>query len=303
MQLEQFQFKAMGSPCELLLYCPDKATSKPVIAAVKAEIDRLESKYTRFRETSLTAKINANAGVCSTEIDTETNKLLSYADTLFDESDGLFDITSGVLRKAWDFKSGKLPSADSIQALLPLVSWPSIERSEESIYLPHKGMQIDFGGFVKEYAADVAANLCRELGIESGLVNLGGDIHVIGPHPGGKGWKVGIQHPRELTNAITSLSLYQGSIATSGDYERYMLVDGHRYCHLLNPKTGMSIQPRFASTSVIADSCVVAGSCATIAMLKSDREPNWLDELEVPYLSIDQSMQLEGPLSSDVANK
>jgi len=297
MPSQRFQFKAMGSPCELLLSGQKTSVLEQAHLLAKEEIGRLEKKYTRFQTTSLTSKINSAAGKHQVGIDTETSKLLEYADTLYTQSDGLFDITSGVLRKAWDFKSEKLPTESELAPLLELVGWKSVERTNESIYLPKAGMQIDFGGFVKEYAADAAASKCMDSGIKSGLVNLGGDIRVIGPQPNGEGWKTGIQHPRKLDKTITKLKIYEGGIATSGDYERYMLVDGRRYCHILNPKTGMSIKPKLSSTSVIADSCLVAGSCATIAMLKSATEPNWLDELQLPYLSVDQAMVLKGPLS------
>lgn len=297
MPFQRFQFKAMGSPCEILLSGQKTSSMEQAYLVAKEEIARLETKYTRFQTTSLTSKINNAAGKHQVDIDTETSKLLNYADTVYTQSDGLFDITSGVLRKAWGFKSGRVPTDSELAPLLELVGWTSIERTDQSVYLPKVGMQIDFGGFVKEYAADVAASKCIDSGIQSGLVNLGGDIRVIGPHPNGEGWRTGIQHPRKLDKTIAKLNIYEGGIATSGDYERYMLVDGRRYCHILNPKTGMSSQLKHASMSVIADSCLVAGSCATIAMLKSDTEPNWLDELQLPYLSVDQTMTLKGPLS------
>ena len=297
MQLYQIKFKAMGSPCELLLYCENKTRYEDTLRNVRKEIERLENTYTRFRDTSLTAEINRSAGKCPVSVDLETSKLLEYADALYKQSDGLFDITSGVLRRAWDFKSGRVPTDSDLEPLLELIDWPAVERTEKSVYLPKTEMQIDFGGFVKEYAADVLAIKCLESGIKSGLVNLGGDMRVVGPHPSGSGWKIGIQHPRKVNTAITKLTLFSGGIATSGDYERYMMVENVRYSHLLNPKTGKSIQPAYASTSVIADSCLIAGSCATVAMLKSMEEPNWLDELELPFLTVDQNLSKGGPLA------
>ncbi len=297
MKFQRFQFKAMGSPCELSLYGSNDRLLEGAYERVKAEIARLEKKYTRFQITSLTSRVNKAAGVHSVEIDPETSQLLDYADALYAQSDGLFDITSGVLRKAWDFKSERIPTQLELEPLLEIIGWKSVQRTDSTVYLPKAGMQIDFGGFVKEYAADVAAAKCMAVGIGGGFVNLGGDIRVIGPHPSGEGWTTGIQHPRELHKSIAKLRIYEGGIATSGDYERYMLVDDRRHSHLLNPNTGMSIQPRFASTTVIADSCLIAGSCATIAMLKSDVDENWLDELELPYLCVDQAMSLNGPLA------
>lgn len=133
-----------------------------------------------------------------------------------------------------------------------------------------------------------------QLGFQFGLVNLGGDVHVLGPHPDGRPWRIGIQHPRFPNKPIASIDIVKGAIATSGDYERYMVVDGKRYSHLLNPSSGKSIRPYFASISVIAEHCLIAGSFSTIAMLKSEKEKNWISDKGVPYLTVDQKMILSG---------
>lgn len=129
------------------------------------------------------------------------------------------------------------------------------------------------------------------------MINLGGDIRVIGPHPDETPWRVGIRHPRKPDTAIAGVDISAGGIATSGDYERYMLVNGKRYSHLLNPLTGNCIQPYFASISVIADSCLLAGSFSSIAMLKSQEDKHWLNDIGLPYLTIDQSIKLNGTLA------
>jgi thiamine biosynthesis lipoprotein len=139
-------------------------------------------------------------------------------------------------------------------------------------------MEIDFGGIVKEYAADRAATLCLNAGISHGIVNLGGDIKIIGAHPDGKSWRVGIQHPRDKTKVWKALKLKTGALASSGDYERCMVIDGVRYGHILNPKTGYPVR-HLTAVSVIADLCVVAGSAATIAMLKEKDGEKWLKSL------------------------
>jgi thiamine biosynthesis lipoprotein len=133
-----------------------------------------------------------------------------------------------------------------------------------------------------------------ELGVFHGLVNLGGDVRIVGPHPDGSPWKVGIQHPRHPAAPIATVDMSEGAIATSGDYERFMIIDGVRYCHLLNPKTGQSIQPAYASISVIAGQCLVAGSFSTIAMLKSTEDTSWIAGGGLPYLAIDQRMGMSG---------
>lgn len=299
----------MGSPCELKLYAPPAHNGKDICRQVIDKILELENRYTRFKPTSITSKINRSAGSGeAVEVDEETARLLDYAAILFEQSDGLFDITSGVLRQAWNFKSNRLPDQKQLEKILPVIGWRNVIWQSPRIQLPIPKMEIDFGGYVKEYGADVAATLCLELGIRHGLVNLGGDVRIIGPHPDGAPWKVGIQHPRHPATPIATIDMAHGAIATSGDYERFMVVDGVRYCHLLDPTSGQCIQPGYASVSVIADHCLVAGSFSTIAMLKSSNKSsdkstdnkNWLAECGLPYLTIDQQMKISGTVDIEI---
>lgn len=295
-KLYSIRFKAMGSPCELQLYLADHNASA-IGQEIVTVIRNLEAKYSRYQPDSITSRINVAAGTQQAiELDDETAYLIHFANVLYEQSDGLFDITSGILRHAWDFNRNKLPSHKKIKQLLPCIGWKKVEWCAPFIRLPIANMEIDFGGFVKEYAADVVASRCLALGIEHGLVNLGGDIHVMGPHPDGSPWRVGIQHPRQPHKAIAVVEIPRGAIATSGDYERFMIVDGRRYSHLLNPFTGESIQPRYASASVIASQCIIAGSFTTIALLKSNDVPHWLQAAGLPYLIVDDAMQLSGSI-------
>ncbi len=287
----------MGSLCEVKLYAPTKQMANVLIQGVVSQVEHLEKKYSRFRADSVISEINLLAGTGTTKaVDKETEKLLNYAHQLFLHSDGLFDITSGVLRLAWDFQSNRLPLKETLTETLPLIGWHQVLWHPPEIYLPKPNMEIDLGGFVKEYAADLIAEALINKGVEHGLVNLGGDLRIVGPHPDGSPWVVGVQHPR-IHGAIAKVEIEQGGFATSGDYERFMLVDGKRYSHLLNPKTGFSIQPTFSSVSVHAASCLVAGSFSTIALLKSEIDQCWIDRSGVSYLKVDQQMCLSGPLA------
>lgn len=283
----------MGSPCELQLYLEDNKASS-IGQQIRELINHYETKYSRYQSSSVTSRINLSAGMETVELDEETAKLIDYAAVLHQQSDGLFDITSGILRKVWNFKSNALPTQQEIEQLLPKIGWEKVEWNSPFIRLPHAGMEIDFGGYVKEYTADVVADFCLQNGVNHGLINLGGDIHVLGPHPNGSPWRVGIQHPRQIKKAIASIDISQGAIATSGDYERFMMIDGVRYSHLLNPFTGHTIQPQFASVSIVAARCLIAGSFSTIALLKSVEDPAWLGAIGLPHLIVDQQMNLSG---------
>ncbi|CCU71726.1 FAD:protein FMN transferase [Thalassolituus oleivorans] len=275
----------MASPCEVMLPYIDsnKDDVQRVAQAAEEDVRRIETKYSRFRPDSILSKINSSDGQ-KTTIDAETHYLLNYASVAFELSDGLFDITAGVLSKLWDFRNGIIPSPETIRTNLAYVGFQHIRFNSNSIILP-AGMSLDFGGIGKEYAVDCAAAICKSAGITHGIIDLGGDLHVIGPQPDNRPWKVGVRNPRAPENAIAELAITQGGLSTSGDYERYFEHSGKRYCHLLLPKTGMPVS-YWASVSVVAPSCLLAGTLSTIAMLKQSDARMWLDEQEIQYLGI-----------------
>lgn len=276
-------WKAMGSPCELQLFCADAVTARAAINSAVAEVERLEQLYSRYRRDSFLARINDAAKLGgSIEVDAETALLLDYADTCFRESGGLFDISSGIYRRAWDFKTGKVASAAELAALAPLVGWDKIEWRAPRLVFPIAGMELDLGGVVKEYAVDRVAALLLGQGIDSGFVNLGGDVRVIGPRPDGAPWRVGIRHHRVRDGVAALVEIARGALASSGDYERCIVIDGVHYGHILDPRTGWPVRT-LAAVSVIADLCLVAGSAATIAMLNDGEGAAWLAELGLPH--------------------
>lgn len=282
----RFEFSAMGSPCELLLCAADRAEAERDAEAAIEEVRRIEQKYSRYCDDSIVGIINAQAGSGSwIQCDAETEWLLDFAATLYARSNGLFDITSGVLRRAWDFKAGRIPTPVELEAVLPQIDWSSVQRERGAIRLPRAGMEIDFGGFGKEYAADAAATQLQKLGINQGYVNLGGDIRVIGPQPDGSAWQIAIQDPREPEAIVATIPLLQGGLATSGDYEKFFERDGQRYCHILDPRTGMPVT-YWRSVSIAAPLAIVAGSCSTIAMLMEEAGKAWMQASGFSYLAV-----------------
>ena len=275
----------MGSPCEIHLWCDGRPGELRALQAALAEIARLEAKYSRYRPDSLLSRINAAAGETAIELDAETAGLLQFAQRGFEQSGGLFDPSAGVLREVWNFASGRPPDPRDVARVLPRIGWQRVEWSAESIFLP-AGMELDFGGFVKEYAADAAAATLRAHGLQHGLVNLGGDISLVGPHPDGSAWQLGVRDPRNPAVALAKLPLTHGAMSSSGDYERYLMHQGRRYCHILNPLTGWPVQG-LAGVSVVAPQCLIAGALTTVAMLlPPDQALAWLDDTQLPYLCI-----------------
>ncbi len=296
MQHFEHRFTAMGGPCRFRLDSPEQAPALAAIDAAEAEVRRLERKYSRYLGDSLTSEINRLAGSGSaTSIDGETAGLLRYAQTLWEQSGGLFDLTAGVLRRAWDFRSGRLPDQARLEALLPLVGWDRVRWDADAIGLPVAGMELDFGGCVKEYAADAAAAVLRDAGIGHALVDLGGDLAVTGPRGDGSPWQVAIRGPDRAGPAVAALELASGGLASSGDYERCIEVGGRRYGHILDPRSGWPVEEGLAAVSVTAPQCLVAGSAATLAMLKPAAEAlEWLHALGLPWLAIDPSGEVHG---------
>jgi thiamine biosynthesis lipoprotein len=297
-QLHRERWNAMGTPCELQLFAADPALARRAAERAIADVARLEARYSRYREDSLLSELNrvaARGGAL--EVDAETAALLDYAASCHRESEGLFDVTSGVLRRAWRFERGEPPDARLVEALLERVGWHRLVWARPRLEFPVAGMELDLGGVVKEYAADRAAALCREAGVASGLVNLGGDIAVVGPRPGGAPWRIGIRHPRDPNALVGSVELERGALASSGDYARCIVHEGVRYGHILNPRTGWPVR-ELASVSVASELCVVAGSAATIAMLYEERGAAWLERTGLPSHWVDVRGATGGSLAA-----
>lgn len=294
--LVHHRFNAMGSPCEIFLHAEAPDRLAKALEQVQADVARLEAKYSRYRDDSLLSAINrvALAGG-EVEVDEETAALFDYADTCYRQSDGRFDITSGILRRAWKLRDGQLPETAEVTALLDRIGWNRVRWTRPCIQF-QPGMEIDLGGVVKEYAADRAATLCHDSGVHRGIVNLGGDLRVVGPRPDGSPWRVGVRHPRR-DGTIGVLELTEGAVASSGDYERCIVVDGIRYGHVLNPCTGWPVR-HLAAVTVVGPLCLIAGSASTIAMLEEREGPAWLVRLGLPHLWVDVDGNSGGSLAA-----
>ena len=286
MPLFRYTFTAMAAQHELQLGAAQRSCADAAAAAAIADVRRIEAKFSRYRDDSVTTAINRAAGVAAVCIDAETAALVRYGAQCHALSDGGFDLTSGVLRRAWDFRRRppRLPDDATLRGARERVGWSRVEWSDEVIRLPEPGMEIDFGGIGKEYAADRAATILAGHGIAHALVNLGGDVRAVGSQPDGTPWRVGIVHPRRDGAVVGEVELVDGAVATSGDYQRYFEVDGRRYCHIVDARTGMPVA-HWQSASVVAPLCTLAGTLATLAMLRADAEA-FLRAQDVSFLLV-----------------
>ncbi|MCB1059982.1 MAG: FAD:protein FMN transferase [Calditrichaeota bacterium] len=273
----------MASPCEILTEAKSHRDAAKLLEIASLEAWRIEDKFSRYLAGNIIHQINT-AGGSSVQVDEETARLLSYAAECFAISDGMFDITSGVLRKVWKFDgSDKIPSEESVKEILPRVGWEKITFEDQTLTMP-AGMEIDLGGIGKEYAVDLVAGLIAYSSDASFVVNFGGDLFVSGLRSSGEPWQIGLDDPQKTgEGSVGMLKIERGGVATSGDARRFLLRDGVRYSHILNPKTGWPIQDAPRSIMVVADSCVEAGVLSTVAMLNGQNAESFLEQEGVVF--------------------
>lgn len=271
------RFAAMASPCEILLDAVDPTLIERCGQLAQQEALRIEQHFSRYRTDNLIYRINNSNGE-PVQVDDELAKLLDYAQVLYELSDGLFDISSGVLRKLWRFDgSGTRPDDAAVQALLSKVGWHRV-RWQRPVLQLQPGMEIDLGGIGKEYAVDRVFDLLAAQTSVAMLINFGGDLRARGPRANGEPWHVGLEQPDQDQQALRDLPLVTGALTTSGDARRSFVENGVRYGHILNPKTGYPVRHAPRSVTVLADTCIEAGALSTLAMLHGADAEHFLQE-------------------------
>jgi thiamine biosynthesis lipoprotein len=277
------RFTAMGGPCELLADTADLDEARPLVAEARDEALRIERKFSRYRTDGVVHRIHQAAGA-AVEVDEETARLLDYAALCHEESGGRFDITSGVLRKVWTFDGGsRVPSAAAVAEVLVRVGWGRVTWQPPWFTLP-AGMEIDLGGIGKEYAVDCAAARVAARAACAFLVNFGGDLYASGPRRGGRAWIVGVDDPERSGAAVThQIELERGGLATSGDARRFVMYEGRRLGHILDPATGWPVAGAPRAVTVMAPTCLEAGTLATFAILQGPNARAFLEAQGVPF--------------------
>jgi len=272
------RFSAMASPCELLIDTTDRSEAERLTGIIAAEAWRIEDKFSRYLDGNIIDRIN-NANGEQVEVDDETAQLIDFSVTLHELSDGAFDVTSGVLRRVWQFDGGdELPSSRSVRDALKYVGWHHVEWCSPFLTM-RRGMEIDLGGIGKEYAADRCAGLAREETTAACLINLGGDLVATGPPNNRDSWKVGIESLVSVRGESDRiLDLRVGALATSGDARRFILHNEIRYSHIFDPKTGWPVPDAPRSITVAADTCTQAGMLSTLAMLQGAQAEDFLGD-------------------------
>ena len=259
-----------------------------------AELDRLGKLLNFYSDDSELSAINRNAGIKPVRVSPDTLEIVQAAVYAGEQTEGGFDVTVGPIVKLWDFNKKILPDAKSIAKRLPYVGYRNIvvDASASTVFLKKAGVQMDFGGIIKGFAADKAVAVLKKNGMEGGIVAVAGDIRVFGRQPDGKPWHIGIQNPRQKGEddaLLATLNLDDKGISTSGDYQRYFIRDGVRYHHLLNPKTGFP-ESLCRSVTVIAPAATLTDPFATgIFIMGPKKGLAVLEKLGLEGLIVDQN--------------
>jgi thiamine biosynthesis lipoprotein len=268
--LRKLSFPALGTQCEVQYTAPsgdDQAVTFE--RAAVAWVAAFEAKYSRFRPDSVLSRINAAAGRDWVAVDAEMEGLLKLCDHLHFLTHGILDPTTLPLIRLWNYKASppRVPTGAEIAAAQALVGFKKVQRAPGRVFLPTAGMALDFGGFGKEYAVDIVAQLALDHGITSVLVDFGHDLRALGTPPDRPAWHVGLEDPRRPGTAAGSIGVTGKGVASSGDYLRSFTVGGKRYGHILDPRTGSPVAHGCTQATVIAGTCLQAGVLSTTAFV------------------------------------
>jgi thiamine biosynthesis lipoprotein len=263
--------KLMGNRFEISVVADDPVWADECIAEAVKEIQRIEKLFTTFNESSQTSLINRNAGIAAVKVDQEVFDLIKRSKRISGITQGAFDISYGSIdKRLWNFDTTmtSLPDPRTAKQLVRLINYRNIILDEKkgTVFLKEKGMRIGFGGIGKGYAAEKARSFLKEKGVKSGIVNAAGDLTAWGCQPNGKPWTIGIADPNASRHAFSFLDITNTSIATSGNYEKFIMIGGKKYSHTIDPKTGLPVTG-IKSVTIICPNAEIADAMATPVMI------------------------------------
>jgi len=259
--------KLMGNRFEISVVAPEEKIANEWIEKAVQEIRRIEKLLTTFDESSQTNQINKYAGLHPVVVDKEVFELIRRSKKISDLTQGAFDISYGSIdKKLWNFDQSmtSMPDASTAKKSVRLINYKNVilDESDCSVFLKEKGMRIGFGGIGKGYAADRAKTVMLASGVSSGIVNASGDLNAWGCQPNGEPWTIGIADPDATQLPFSYLELHNASIATSGNYEKFVVIDGKKYSHTIDPKTGLPATG-IKSVSIISPTAELADAMTT----------------------------------------
>ena len=259
--------KLMGNRFEISILANEENFANANIDLAVAEISRIEKLLTTFSNDSVTFQINENAGIQPVVVPKEVFDLIFRCQMISKMTQGAFDISYGSIdKKFWNFDLNmtSLPDKDLAKKAVELINYENIilNETDKTVFLKNKGMRIGFGGIGKGYAAECAKKILQQNGIESGIVNAAGDLTAWGYQENGEAWTIGIADPNKKESVFSTFNITNTSVATSGNYEKFVIIDGKKYSHTIDPKTGYPISG-IKSVTIIAENAEIADALAT----------------------------------------
>ncbi|WP_289057653.1 FAD:protein FMN transferase [uncultured Flavobacterium sp.] len=259
--------KLMGNSFTITVVAHNEKTGNENISLAIEEIRRIEKLLTTYKEDSQTNLINENAGIRPVEVDLEVFNLIERSIGISKITQGAFDISYGSIDKSlWNFDRAmtKLPDVQTAKKMVHLIDYRKIilDRENTTVFLREKGMRIGFGGIGKGYAAEMAKQVLLKRGVQSGIINASGDLSAWGLQPDGRKWTIGVADPDSPNAAFSYMEISDKAVATSGNYEKYITIDGKKYSHTIDPKTGLPIRG-IKSVTIIASNAEFADAMAT----------------------------------------
>lgn len=257
----------MGNRFEISVVTTDTDQARERVTEAVEEIRRIERLLTTYSDTSETAMINAAAGIEPVKVSDETFQLIRRSLEISALTQGAFDITYGSVDKSlWNFDQGMkaLPDQQTAKAMVRLINYRNVilDQSASTVFLRERGMRIGFGGIGKGYAAEQARALLLEKGVESGVVNASGDLTAWGLQPDGQPWTIGIAHPDAADTPFSYMQISGKAVATSGNYEKFVMIGGKKYSHTINPRTGLPVTG-IKSVTIISPNAELSDALAT----------------------------------------
>lgn len=269
----------MGSRFEITAVSADDPLAWQSIEAAIAEIDRIEKLISSWDPHSQTSKINLFAGIRPVTVDQELFELIRRSQKISRLTGGAFDISFASIDNIWRFDGSmsQLPDSALVAASVQKINWRDIQLNPDSlsVYLPHQGMRIGFGGIGKGYAANRARTLMQGMGITSGLVNAGGDLIAWGQRPQGAAWSIGIADPENPAQIFAQLEINNQAVVTSGSYEKFVEFEGRRYAHIIDPRTGWPVQT-LKSVTIICPDAELGDALATAVFVLGPQDGLYL---------------------------
>jgi len=283
-------FYIMGSEFQYKLYCKKKPICEKAVRESQERLNQIDFLFSNYREDSVLTKVNLNASISPVSVPAEFINLTEQSVYFSELTKGAFDITVGNLFELWkkSSKTHQMPEKSQIESALKCTGYKKIllDKTNNTVSFDSNCLELDFGAIGKGYAVDEVVKIVKSRGIKKGLINFGGNIYALDKQTGEKGWEVGVNDPFNKSSVVDFIKIDNLGVATSGDYEKYFLINGKRYSHIIDPHTGYPVE-NLSSVTVLADSATKADALSTaFSVMGKNKTENFAEKNKVAGVMI-----------------